>query len=239
MHDEQLNAVAKLTIITVCYQSAPQLELTISNVAGIKREGISYLVIDGGSTDGTTELLRKNGLVVDHWVSEPDGGIYDAMNKGWAAASSDSYILFLGAGDRIISLPPDLGTFRPDDVLYGDVRLEDRVFRGAAGFGLRCNNTLHHQALLVHKSLHPDPPFDTRFKVYADFDFNQRLMKSGARFVHSPAFRAAALPGGVSSRKAHLETLRIVRKNFGLCWCVIASVYLLLQKVARTLGAAR
>lgn len=239
MHDEQLNAAAKLTIITVCYQSAPQLELTISNVAGIKREGISYLVIDGGSTDGTTELLRKNGSVVDRWVSEPDRGIYDAMNKGWAAASSDSYILFLGAGDRIISLPPDLGTFRPDDVLYGDVRLEGRVFRGAAGFGLRCNNTLHHQALLVHKSLHPDPPFDTRFKVYADFDFNQRLMKSGARFVHSPAFSSSALPGGVSSRKAHLETLRIVRKNFGLLWCGIASVYLLLQKVARTLGAVR
>ncbi|MGB9082593.1 MAG: hypothetical protein WCD00_14955, partial [Desulfuromonadaceae bacterium] len=122
---------------------------------------------------------------------------------------------------------------------YGDVQLEGRVFRGEAGFGLRCNNTLHHQALLVHKSLHQDLPFDTRFKVYADFDFNQRLMKSGAHFVYSPALRAAALPGGVSSRKAHLETLQIVRKNFGLLWCGVASFYLLLQKVARTLGAAR
>lgn len=228
-----------ITVITVVYNDALHLEETIRSVLDLGRDDLAYIIVDGGSSDGTVDLIRTYESRLSRWVSEPDRGIYDAMNKGWAAASSDSYILFLGAGDRIVSLPPDLGMFRPDDVLYGDVRLEGRVFRGAAGFGLRCNNTLHHQALLVHKSLHPDPPFDTRFKVYADFDFNQRLMKLGARFVHSPAFRSSALPGGVSSRKAHLETLRIVRKNFGLLWCGIASVYLLLQKVARTPGAVR
>jgi hypothetical protein len=118
-------------------------------------------------------------------------------------------------------------------VIYGDVQIGGRLFRSNAGFGLRCNNTLHHQALLVRKSLHPTPPFDTRFRVYADFDFNQRLLKMGADFVHSPELRAYALPGGLSEKKAHLETLRIVWKNFGLVWCAISLCYLAAGKILK------
>jgi glycosyltransferase involved in cell wall biosynthesis len=222
-----------VTVITVVYNGAAHLEETIRSVQSLDYDNIAHMVVDGGSTDGTVDLIRKYESQLVWWISEPDHGIYDAMNKGWAAASPDSYILFLGAGDIISSLPAHLGEFRPHEVPYGDVQLEGRLFRGAAGFGLRCNNTLHHQALLVPKLLHPEPPFDTRFKVYADFDFNLRLLKSGARFVHAPEFRAAALPGGVSSRKAHGETLRIVRKNYGLAGCALALVYLVLKKLLK------
>lgn len=221
-----------VTIITVVLNDAAHMEETIRSVLDLNYGNLAYFIVDGGSTDGTPELIKNYEAKLAWWVSEPDEGLYDAMNKGWAAASTDSYILFLGSGDRIISFPKDLGKFTPDEVLYGDVQLEGRMFRGKAGFGLRCNNTLHHQALLVHKSLHPEPPFDTRFKVYADFDFNQRLVKSGVRFVHIPEFRAFASPGGISSRKAHWETLLIVRKNFGMLRCVIAVVYLALRKIA-------
>jgi len=220
-----------VTIITVVYNGAAHLEETFRSVQALDYDNLAHMVVDGGSTDGTVDLIRKHESRLAWWVSEPDHGIYDAMNKGWAAASPDSYILFLGAGDTILSLPLQLGAFCPDEVLFGDVQLEGRLFRGEAGFGLKCNNTLHHQALLVPKLLHPEPPFDTRFKVYADFDFNLRLLKSGARFVHVPEFRAAALPGGVSSRKAHGETLRIVRKHYGLAGCVLALVYMLLKKL--------
>lgn len=227
-----------VTVITVVYNDASHLEETILNVLSLDCVSLAYIIVDGGSTDGTVDLIKKYEARLAWWVSEPDGGIYDAMNKGWAAASSDSYILFIGSGDRVISFPANLGTFKPDDVLYGDVQLEGRLFRGEAGFGLRCNNTLHHQALLVHKSLHPEPPFDTGFKVYADFDFNQRLLKSGVRFVHIPEFRSFASPGGLSSRKVHVETLQIVRKNFGMLQCAVALVCLTVQKMLRSITGA-
>jgi glycosyltransferase involved in cell wall biosynthesis len=220
-----------VTVITVVYNGAGYLEETIRSVLALDYDNIAHIIVDGGSTDGTVDLIRKYELQLAWWISEPDSGIYDAMNKGWAAAPSDSYILFLGAGDHIVSLPVHLGEFSPDEVIYGDVQLEGRLFRGEAGFGLKCNNTLHHQALMVNKRLHPEPPFDTRFKVYADFDFNLRLLRSGARFVYAPEFRSIALPGGVSSRKAHSETLRIVRKNYGLAGCALALVYLVLNKL--------
>lgn len=226
-----------VTVITVVRNDAVLLEETIRSVLALDYGNTAHIIVDGGSTDGTVEVIQRHEAHLAWWTSEPDSGIYDAMNKGWAGAEA-GYILYLGAGDRILSLPAAMGQYGPRDVIYGDVQLADRLFRGRAGFALTCNNTLHHQALLVHKSLHPEPPFDTRFKVYADFDFNQRLMKSGARFVHAREFRAFASPGGLSSRKAHGETMRIVRKNYGVFRCVIASVYLLLRKITHSLGAA-
>jgi len=219
-----------VTVITVVYNGADHLEETIRSVLALEYDNLAYIIVDGGSTDGTVGLIRRYAERLYWWTSEPDRGVYDAMNKGWGAAP-ESFILFLGAGDRILSLPVQMERFSPRDVVYGDVQLEERLFRGRAGFALKCNNTLHHQALLVRKSLHPSPPFDTRFTVYADFDFNQRLLREGVRFVHASDLRAYALPGGLSSRKAHLETLRIVRKNFGLAWSVLAFCYLAGRKV--------
>lgn len=226
-----------VTVITVVYNGAPHLEETIRSLQEMDaRFRIEHIIVDGGSHDGTVDVIRRNEQRIAWWCSEPDNGIYDAMNKGWQAASPDSFILFLGAGDRLLSLPESLASYTPQDVVYGDVQLAGRLFRGRAGFGLKCNNTLHHQALLVHRSLHPAPPFDTRFRVYADFDFNQRLMKLGARFVRADGFRASALPGGLSSRKAHRETLMIVRKNLGVGWCVIAVCFLVIRKMLSCCG---
>lgn len=222
-----------VTIITVVYNAVDYLEETIRNVLNLDYGAIAHIIVDGGSTDGTVDLIRKYEDRLAWWLSEPDNGIYDAMNKGWSAASTDSYILFLGAGDHILSFPSHLEEFSPNDVLFGDVQLEGRLFRGEAGFGLKCNNTLHHQALLVHKSLHPEPPFDTQFMVYADFDFNQRLLKLGAHFVYCSDLRSCALPGGLSSSKAYRETLQIVAKNFGPAWTLVAFCYLALCKVWR------
>jgi hypothetical protein len=81
---------------------------------------------------------------------------------------------------------------------------------------------LHHQALLVSKALHPSPPFNTCYSVYADFDFNQRIKKNGAHFVHAPEFIGFARPGGLSDRHCFAETLRIVFANFGFLWAVVA-----------------
>lgn len=222
-----------VTIVTVVFNQAELLEETIRSVLALNDDTVAYIVIDGGSHDGTVDVIRKYTERIAWWTSEPDNGIYDAMNKGWAAAP-ESFILFLGAGDHILSLPSNISELSRQDIIYGDVLLEGRLFHGNAGLGLKCNNTLHHQALLIHKTVHPEPPFDTKFKVYADFDFNQRLLKQGSSFVYSSSLQAYAAPGGASSRKAHLETLRVVRKNFGLVWCLLALCYLLWVKMLKT-----
>ena len=215
---------------------AAHIEQTILSVLHSGYGNLEYIIVDGGSTDGTLDIIKRYADRLTSWTSEPDNGIYDAMNKGWAAAKGDSLILFLGAGDRLISLPKDLGRFKSHDVIYGDVELETRIFRGTAGFELRCNNSLHHQALLVPKALHPEPPFDLTYKVYADFDFNQRLLKRGVNFVYSSELRAYALPGGLSSTKAHGETLAIVAKNYGVAWSLLSLCFLTVRKVLRLIG---
>jgi len=216
-----------LTIITVVYNGAGALERTIQSVLAIRGHLVEYLVIDGGSHDGTTALLQRYNDRIAFWVSEPDRGLYDAMNKGWAAARPGSRILYLGAGDEILTLPDDLASYGPRDVIYGDVELGARLFRSVAGPGLRMINRLHHQALLVPKALSPAPPFDLAYTVYADFDFNQRLLKAGARFVRSEQLRARALPGGLSSSFFVRESLAVVRKNFGPAWATVAAGYYL------------
>jgi glycosyltransferase involved in cell wall biosynthesis len=216
--------MGKITVITVVKNGASHIEETILNVIDkMKITEIDFLVIDGGSTDGTTDVIRKYADRISYWVSEPDNGIYDAMNKGWAAAADDSSILFLGAGDRIISLPERLGDYRLNDVVYGSVRMgEKTVFKARADYHLKLYNSLHHQALLVNKSLSPDLPFNCRYRIYADFDFNQRLKKSGANFVYSPEFFGYARPGGVSDQRDFAESLRIVSANFGFLWAALA-----------------
>jgi len=219
-----MSGKGRISIITVVKNGAGYLEETILSVIDRKVAAeIDYLVIDGGSTDGTTEIIRKYAGQISYWVSEPDTGVYDAMNKGWAAAADESFILFLGAGDRIISLPDTMGCFRHDDVVYGSVRMgEKTIFKARADFHLKMYNSLHHQALLVNKALHPDPPFNCSYRVYADFDFNQRLLKSGANFVCSPEFVGYAHPGGISDNNHFTESLSVIKANYGIMWAAVA-----------------
>lgn len=219
-----MSGKGRITVVTVVKNGVSQLEETIISVIEKKATAeIDYLVIDGDSTDGTTDIIRKYADHISYWVSEQDNGIYEAMNKGWAAAADDSFILFLGAGDRIISLPDNMSCYRQNDVVYGVVRMGEKiVFKARADFHLKLYNSIHHQALLVNKALHPVPPFNYRYRVYADFDFNQRLMKSGANFVYSPQFIAYAYPGGVSYKQFFSESLRIIRKNYGYLWMLLA-----------------
>lgn len=219
-----MSGISRISVVTVVKNDAAHLEETILSVIEHKATSlIDYIVIDGGSTDGTTDIVKKYAEYISYWVSEPDAGIYDAMNKGWSAADDDSFILFLGAGDMIISLPGSMSRYDRNDVVYGSVRMgETRVFTARTDFHLRLYNSLHHQALLVNKALHPAPPFNLGYRVYADFDFNQRLKIAGAHFVYSRDFSGYARLGGVSDRHCFAESLRIILNNFGILWAALA-----------------
>lgn len=213
-----------ITIITVVYNNAKELEDTIKNVQSLKcTYNVDFIVIDGGSSDGSLKLIRKYESLIKYWTTGPDKGIYDAMNKGWAKAHENSYLLFLGAGDAVLSLP-DLSRYDSSTIIVGDVFIGSRLFRSKIGPSIRIGNTIHHQALLIHKSLNPEPPFNIKFKMYADFDFNQRLVKRKIKFVKDDKLLSFALPGGYSSRPNIIERCNIVYNNFGVLYSMISLI---------------
>lgn len=225
------NSAPLLSIITVVYNGASVIANTITSVISYPYKNIEYIIIDGGSQDGTIDVIKKYEDKIAYWISEPDKGIYDAMNKGWAKASDNSYILFLGAGDRIIKLPDMCGEYLPD-IIYGDVQIgEKRIFPATADLRLRLGNTVHHQALLIKKSIYPLPPFSLNYPIYADFDFNQRLLKEGKKFIKDKNFLSYAMKGGISEAFKRKEALQIVKKNYGNFWVMVAKFYYFLQKI--------
>ena len=113
----------KVSVITVCYNAIRGIEKTIQSVISQSHDDIEYIVIDGGSTDGTIDVIQKYRDKIAYFVSEPDGGIYDAMNKGIKAATGE-WINFLNAGDVFASKDAIMISMSIDtdgiDVIYGD-----------------------------------------------------------------------------------------------------------------------
>jgi glycosyltransferase involved in cell wall biosynthesis len=218
-----------ITIITVVYNDKDNIESTILSVVNQTYKNIEYIIIDGNSTDGTIDVIKKYEDKITHWISEADEGIYDAMNKGWSLASEDSYILFLGSGDKIITLP-DFGSMGNAEIIAGKVQIGEKfLYTPKRDVRLKLGNTLHHQALLVKKSLHPLAPFSLDFKTYADFDFNQRLLKLNVHILIDESFYSYASEGGVSSTFNKAESLAIVKKNYGWLYFKLAQLYYLFR----------
>ena len=203
-----------INIITVVKDNKPGLEKTIGSIAHVKREDVKYFVVDGGSVDGTAELLgAREDDIVDAWVSEPDRGIYDAMNKGLGFVEK-GHILFVGAGDRLLWLPTarDIDEY---DIAYGDVMIGKRRYRSRFGWRMRIGNTLHHQGLFVKLNAIPSELFDLRYSVWSDMDMNQKLYRRGVSHKRLDAVVCDVEPGGISAKADRNEMVDITRKNFG------------------------
>jgi hypothetical protein len=223
---------AVLTVVTVCRNPGPLLAEVIDSVAALGRSGVAHVVIDGASTDGTVEYLLSGQRHLAYWQSEPDTGIYDAMNKGWAVVNPDSYVLFLGADDRLLSLPTPQELSDAKDsgaaLIYGDATIGEAPFRSRFTAELLTANTLHHQTLLIRKAAHPAPPFNTKYRVFGDWDFNVRLWKRGEKAVYLPSLRSYAGTGGISARRPLGEVFEIVRSHAG--WVTASTVSLRVMK---------
>jgi glycosyltransferase involved in cell wall biosynthesis len=223
----------KISIVTVVYNSVEYLESTIHSIIEQNNPNIEYIVVDGASSDGTLEIISRYERHIARWISEPDTGIYNAMNKGWALASPDSFILFLGAGDKIVKLPDQHELLDRDVVVYGTVYIGDRVFKSGVNRKIKRCNTIHHQALLVHKSISHHPPFNESYRVYGDYDFNARLYKRGVQFRYSSNFTAYALPDGISANPNLEEIVKIVGKHFGFYQMILCFIFTKLSLIKR------
>jgi glycosyltransferase involved in cell wall biosynthesis len=224
-----------ITIITVVINGEDTIESTIQSVLNQsdQRRNINYIVIDGNSEDNTVNILKKYDDKITCWISEPDRGIYDAMNKGWNMAK-DSYILFLGSGDKILQLP-ELNNYSKNskEIYFGKVLIGAKPFKSRLNFRFKMGNTLHHQALLVPKSACKYSPFDLQYKVYADYDFSIKLLKDNYNFIYCDDFSSVAAPDGLSSIVYIGEILNIVKKEFGYMWMFLALLFYVVQ-ITRT-----
>ena len=215
----------KVSIITVCYQSAHTLGDAIDSVLSQQDVDIEFIVVDGGSSDGTVELLKEYGTRINQWVSERDGGIYDAMNKGVRMATGD-WIGFLHADDllahsRIIADMLDVVVKTNADVVYGDLVYvqkdnSQQIVRywKSEDFSLRLlpkGWMPPHPTVYVRRELFVKTGlFNVEYRISADYDFLLRLLSTPSiRVAYIPQIMVRMRVGGASNRSIG----NIIRKS--------------------------
>jgi glycosyltransferase len=242
----------KVTIVTVSFNSARTIADTLRSVAGQAYGDIEHIVIDGGSRDATASIVRQHGQRVSRFVSEPDKGIYDAMNKGLAFATGE-FIGYLNAddtyaGDSVVSRVAEAAARAPVDAIFGDLVYVDekegeRVIRrwraGAFSMGrLRRGWMPPHPTLFVRTALLREiGGFNTGFRVAADYDCVLRLFaRNGLRVAYIEKELVRMRLGGVSNgsiagvwRKSR-EDLHALRSNG------VGGIYTLMCKNIRKVG---
>jgi glycosyltransferase involved in cell wall biosynthesis len=216
-----------LSIITVCRNRSTDLKLTLESIVGNKSSEIEYIVIDGGSTDGSLELLQSYSSIVDTLISEPDKGIYDAMNKGLAVASG-VWCLFLNAGDILFALPLHcLSELSNSTVLAAfPVQLSNsKVFVPSYNWELYIRNTLHHQGLFYRRMV--GLRFDIKYRVFADYHLNLlvRQLRYQVAVFTSPVVAYHVLDGVSNNKGSNREFFTIIRHTAGFYYVLVAYVF--------------
>jgi glycosyltransferase involved in cell wall biosynthesis len=220
-----------ISIITVVFNRVKELEKTIKSVVSQEYPYIDYVVIDGGSTDGTIEVIKKYSDKISYWVSEKDNGIYDAMNKGLKIAKGD-YVWFLNAGDEIYSentLKNIFENSEDSDVYYGDTEYIDETGKS---YGTRTlkkppkkldwkkfinGMVVSHQSMIIRKDKTVE--YDLQYKHCADIDWAIRTFKNCKKITNTNSILSKFLIGGYSKKNiisSNKERYRILRKHFSL-----------------------
>lgn len=166
------------SIITVCFNNRDGLEKTIKSVICQTYKDYEFIVIDGGSKDGTKELLEQYDDKIDFWCSEPDNGVYNAMNKG-ILHSKGEYLIFMNSGDCFYSnsVLEDVKNLRLDvDIISGQVERMDnsKLIRQYDGQDLLMQlylDTINHQGTFIKKTLFDNNLYDESLKVVSDWKF--------------------------------------------------------------------
>ena len=210
----------KLSIITINFNNRDGLRKTIESVVNQTWQEFEYIIIDGGSTDGSVEVIQEYADRIDYWVSEPDKGIYDAMNKGIDKATGE-YCLFMNSAD-IIYQPTTLeevylhldGT----DIISGRLLFEHGYIMTppqvvtAKFFFTR---TLPHQATFIHRALFAISQYDCNYRIVSDWKFwIEMLVCNNASYKTIGITVALFDNSGISSTN---ENLRIQEQQDVLC----------------------
>lgn len=199
-----------VTVVTVTYNAADILEETIRSVIEQSWNSIEYIIIDGGSSDGTVDIIKKYEDYIDYWVSEADQGIYFAMNKAIEMATG-KWINFMNAGDIFSSneIVEYVMCHKSEnaDLVYGNCEIGSRIKKPHEGSVYTNTASLCHQALFVRTALMKETPFDTKYRISADHDFILKMFQRKHTFHYIDRAIAKYLLEGVSD--THILRLRI------------------------------
>lgn len=219
-----------LSVITIVYNNVKDIERTMLSVLNQTYPNIEYIIIDGASKDGTKDIIYNYKHRLAQFISEPDKGIYDAMNKGMALATGD-YILFMNSGDEIYATETVSEVFATEDaadIYYGETEmfndkwesLGQRRHHAPENFSwesFRFGMSVSHQAIYVKKNI--AEAFDLQYKYSSDIDWIIKAAKNASSIVNTHMYVAKYLVGGISKKK-HLASLkerfRIFTKYYGL-----------------------
>lgn len=222
----------KISIITVCLNAKDTIEETLLSIINQTYNDIELIVIDGASTDGTLEIIDKYKDRISHFISEPDSGIYDAMNKGIKLASGD-FIFFLNANDvfydeKVLENVVNASTENKDaktqaKILFGDVEYISKDKKTSQI--LRFNNikddfslilsNICHQCIFYHKSLFEGfGLYSNQFKIYSDWDFNIKcLVENKIQALYLPLIVSKFQLGGICSSEKNKQICSKEKKD--------------------------
>ncbi len=196
----------KISIITVSYNSVEYIETAIQSVLSQRYINFEYIIIDGGSTDGTVDIIKKYADSLAYWVSEPDSGIYDAMNKGISRATGD-VIGMINSDDYYFpdALETVAKAFKHKDlnqyIFWGDVEYEllGRI-KGWRPKNLKCGAFAPHPSMFCPKMIYDRIGlYDTSFRLLGDYDFMYRAIhKYQLKPLYIPELIAFFREGGLA-----------------------------------------
>ncbi len=211
-----------ITVVTVVLNEPQNLEKTILSVLEQSYKNIEFIIIDGGSKVPTLDVIKKYDDKIDYWISEPDKGIFDAMNKGIDLTSGE-WINFMNAGDYFYQNDTVKTVFNKDygnvDFIYGHTNFLGGDFNGVVkvwDFKILWKTMVFtHQSLFTKKDILKNRKFNTRFKICADYDIIFNSYMQGLTFFNSDTVIAAFDPGfsDVSRARMAYEKWKVVRKH--------------------------
>ncbi|QKJ31548.1 glycosyltransferase [Mucilaginibacter mali] len=219
-----------LSVITIVYNNVHDIERTMLSVVNQSYPHMEYIVVDGLSHDGTLDVITKYRDQISKLISEKDEGIYDAMNKGLAAATGD-YVIFMNSGDEFYDNTTVVNVFAtaPNaDIYYGETEmindelqsLGQRRHKAPDNFTWRSFNygmSVSHQAIYIRRSL--ADPYDRRYQLSSDIDWIIRAAKKARKIVKVDGYVAKYLVGGMSKarhRQSLQERFDIMKRHYGL-----------------------
>lgn len=237
-----------LSVITVTKNCASTIERTLKSIQAIKASAIQYIIIDGESTDGTLDIIRRSGDLVDILKSEKDSGVYNAMNKG-AAIASGQYVLFLNGDDCIVvdGFNKALDILRAEHPKILSCRSNGRWLNGhddevlmPRSLLLPFFNAIPHMSTFISAPIQRRFPYREDLKIASDYDLFLRLFIRGYSFRVSDLITADHYRGGGISAdrvQSGIEIETVKRDNFGIFYFVIRCIEWLNQQRKRVCSA--
>ncbi|MFA5057397.1 MAG: glycosyltransferase family 2 protein [Opitutaceae bacterium] len=223
-----MSAAPAISVILACKNPGPRLPAALESIWRQRGVPCELIVIDGASTDGTREWLTARSNRLTAFISEPDGGVYEAMNKGVRLAQG-GWLLFLGADDHLagpevlaaVAARLDAGAA---SVFVGQAAYDDgRVYQLADRPRPVARNFVHHQAAFYRHDGLIRGGYDASLRFQSDYDLNLRLWRAGVRFRPLPVRVAECASGGLSDAghwANYREEITVRHRHFPAwqCW---------------------